>query len=239
MTASPPAPCAWMLADRIATQEADGLVARLDLAAPARGIGLSADGESRADRLLGVDLRSECRLMEQWLRGEDVVAVYEPADARKLRATAMWRRQPRPGICSWEVVVSAQTSLVQSDSAVAVVSEVDATDLLWGVARHGEIHWTPCRHGEPQPEAATCVLARRAAATTALIAVHPDDVRQLAVRRHGGRARIECWLFSTAIEKGVLLRSRVLAALGPAANDAAWAGAIVHDFAASPPPLTA
>jgi hypothetical protein len=71
-----------------------------------------------------------------------------------------------------------------------------------------------------------------------LVAVHPADVRRILVASAAGRVRVTCWLFTAAIEKGVLLKSRVLAAVGPAA-DTAWADALVVDLAASPPPLSA
>jgi putative heme iron utilization protein len=63
-------------------------------------------------------------------------------------------------------------------------------------------------------------------------------MRQIRVDRHGSRTTISCWLFSSAVEKGVLLRSRVLAAIGPTANDTAWAAALAAAFAHSPPILT-
>ena len=45
-------------------------------------------------------------------------------------------------------------------------------------------------------------------------------------------------LFASAIEKGVLLRGRVLAAVGPHDLDEGWASSLLAAFVASPPPLT-
>ena len=56
---------------------------------------------------------------------------------------------------------------------------------------------------------------------------------------HGQRAVVECWIFSSAIEKGVLLRSRVLAAIGPTTGDLEWASGLATAFSASEPMLTA
>ena len=50
---------------------------------------------------------------------------------------------------------------------------------------------------------------------------------------------VACWLFSTVIEKGVLMSGRVLAAIGSATRDEAWADELCDAFAAAPPPLTA
>jgi len=224
----------------------NGGVVAIDLDDPRRGISCPPD------RLLGLELRSQPRLVEHWLRGGDVTAVYEPADARRLRATAMWRLCPavaptagrEPPVTGWELIVSAQTSLEESDSCLAVVSDVEAVEVLCGQAGDGRdesLHWMP------EPSAATtCVLLRRpaasaagdAGATSVLVAVHPADLRRLRVRRQGGRVGVECWIFSSAVEKGVLLRGRVLAAVGPAGGDTDWAAAVSGQFSASPPFLS-
>ena len=151
----------------------------------------------------------------------------------------MWRLHPSDvATRAWELIASAQTSLLQSDSVLAVVSEIDATDIVWGTCANGAMQW----HADPSPDA-TCVLLGHSGATgsgdtSVLVAAHPGDARRLTVRRDGKRIVIECWLFSTALEKGVLLRSRVLAAVGPAANATDWAGDLAATFAASPPMLT-
>jgi len=224
---------AWSIVDRIATAAAGG---RLDLDAPARGIVLPA-GES----LLGVDLRTPCRAGDHWVRGDDLIAIYEPADPRRLRATAMWRplHVPAVGGCSvWELTLSAQTAIVHSDSALAVTAEVADGDLCWSRdAAHA--NWTG---GAELPTDAAGILIRcrtAAPAPAVLFAAHPADARRLLVRRAAGRLAITCWLFSSALEKGVLLRGRVLAAVGPGEKAEAWATALVTAFAASPPPLTA
>ena len=169
---------------------------------------------------------------------QNVVAIYEPSDRRRLRSTVMWRaREPAANVSAWEVVVSAQTSLLEVDVALAVWSEFTADDLLWSDARP-----QPTWHalgGSGLPATATAVLARRRGSTSAVIAVHPADARRIEVVRQGNRSRVGCWLFSAALEKGVLLRSRVLAAIGPGVADEAWATRLLADFAASPPPLTA
>jgi len=229
----------WLATGHRMTDAGSVVSAAIDLDRPRQGITLSGQCVSSASTLLGLDLRSEYRLTDHWVRGDDVTAVYETADARHLRTTAMWRLHPSDeGTRAWELIASAQTSLLQSDSVLAVVSEIDATDVLWGTCSDGVMQW----HTDPSPEA-TCVLLRRGGATgsvhtSVLVAAHPGDARRLTVRRDDTRVVVECWLFSTALEKGVLLRSRVLAAVGPAADATRWAGNLAAKFAASPPMLT-
>jgi hypothetical protein len=221
------------------TDSGSVIPAEIDLDRPRHGIALAGSAGTAADAILGLDLRSDSRLADHWVRGDDVTAVYETGDTRRLRTTAMWRLAASDGASrAWEVVVSAQTSLLQSDSLVAVVSEIEGTVTMWGTFRNGDVHW----HAAPSPEA-TCVLVQRggqaaAAAGTVLVVAHPGDARRVTVRKEGSRSVLECWLFSTALEKGVLLRSRVLAAVGPTADAAHWAARLATSFAASPPMLT-
>ena len=233
------ATAAWLATGRRMTDAGSRIAAAIDLDQPRQGITLAGEGVSSASTLLGLDLRSECRLTDHWVRGNDVTAVYETADARHLRSTAMWRMHRSDGARrAWELIASAQTSLLQSDSVLAVVSEIDATDISWGTCTDGAMQW----HTDPSPDA-TCVLLGRSGATgsgdtSVLVAAHPGDARRLTVRRDGTRVVVECWLFSTSLEKGVLLRSRVLAAVGPAADASQWAADLAAKFAASPPMLT-
>jgi hypothetical protein len=229
----------WLATGHCMTDAGSACSAAVDLDQPRQGITLAGEGVSSASTLLGLDLRSDHRLTDHWVRGDDITAVYESADARHLRTTAMWRLHRSEGASrAWELIASAQTSLLQSDSVLAVVSEIDATDILWGTCSDGAVRW----HAAESPDA-TCVLVRRdgtdtSAGTSVLVAVHPGDARRMTVRRDGTRVIVECWLFSTALEKGVLLRSRVLAAIGPGVDATGWAGDLAAKFAASPPMLT-
>ncbi len=213
--------------------------ASIDLDQPRLGIGLASASGGAADTLLGLDLRCDSRLTDHWVRGDDVIAVYETADARRLRSTAMWRLSPADGATrAWQLVLSTQTGLLHSDAVLAVMSEIGGVVSMWGTSRDGTVHW----RDEPTPEA-TCVLVPRgggpgSAETTVLVAAHPGDARRVDVRMDGTRTIVACWLFSTALEKGVLLRSRVLAAVGPSATATHWGTRLASTFAASPPMLT-
>jgi hypothetical protein len=212
-----------------------GRTARLDPAQPLRGIGVEVAGHQ--DLLLGLDLATGATpppLVDRWCRGRDLTIVAEPADDRALRAAVTWRfHDDDAGVDAWEAVVSAQTSLLDSDATLAVVSQVDAADVVAGAGAGGWRRVT----GGPLPDGTTAVIARRPA-TSVLVAVHPADVRRIDVSTRDSAARIECRLFASAIEKGVLLRGRVLAAVGPREHDDAWAARLLAAFAASPPPLT-
>lgn len=229
----------WTLEGHRALDPRPGATATIDLDVARDGIRLGS-GEA-ADTILGLDLQPHWTLVDRWLRGADVTVVHESTDARHLRTTAMWRLQPSPApVRCWQAIVSAQTSLLQSDSTLAVTTTLAATpgdEWLWGERAEDGFRWRRQAH-----ESATAVLLRRGPAAggrqSVLVAGHPGEVRGLEARGAHGRITISCRLFAPRLEKGVLLRSRVLAAQGPAAGDEAWAAAAVTAFAALPPMLT-
>ena len=182
----------WETAGQIARQGDS----RVDLADPAAGL-----VRSGGDHLLGVDLRrppAAGGLVDHWVRGSDLVAIYEPADPRRLRLTAMWRSLEPLGT-AWELVVSSQTALVESDSAIAVRCDIAAGDSLMGRSDNGGIAWAPLPQG-PLPSDAGCLLLRRGSEAT-FVAVHPAEPRRLVIHPDGDRLKLDCWLFSTTIDR--------------------------------------
>lgn len=181
---------------------------------------------------------------DHWARGDDVVAVYEPADPRSLRATAMWRRWAcrHPGVAAWELVVSCQTSLLESDATVIVRSTLpDAADVM--DAERPSDRSVADRRGGGSAATAAALLVRTADGPSVLVAVHPLDAGRLTIRPAGegpsiDTPAIECHLFPSRVEKGVLLRGRSLAAVGPREDDTAWAARLLAAFRDSPPPLS-
>ncbi|MFM1904407.1 MAG: hypothetical protein RLZZ440_2307 [Planctomycetota bacterium] len=223
------APPTWKLSGSVA-RRAD---ATIDLADPAAGLLLQPTG----DRVLGLELAAEGLLApsETWCRADDLIAVYDLEDQRKLRATAMWRRLAGPPV-TWEVVVSAATAVLESDPRMAVVCELAGGRVSWGRRTRAGVAWTLLEPGAACPQGAECLLVARAA-DTVILAVHPDEPPHIDVSSAGDRLRIACQLFAAPLEKGVLLRSRVRAAI--ATVDAAeQAAVIMADLAVSPPPLT-
>ena len=233
VNASPAASAIWSISGSVASLPTVAGGGRLDVALPKNGLEFRSPA-SGCDTVLGVDLSS---LSDHWLRGADVVAAYEPDDSRRLRSTVMWRAHgSREGVVSWEVVVSAQTSLLETNVAVAVLSDVAADTLLWSPGGESS-RWRSMAAASALPEGAAAVLARREG-SSCLVAVHPADARRIDIERSAGRCGVTCRLFAAPLEKGVLLRSRVVAAVGPAMGDEAWADQVLRAFAASPPPLT-
>ena len=242
---SPPrdsAAAAWRC-DGLHLHDDRAAAATLDLDAAASGIRLVGCQAAETDALLGIDLGGRARLTDHWIRGGDVTAVYESDDDRRLRTLAMWRLISAPaGTQAWVLVLSAQTSLLETMADVGVVSRVRGDLDMHAANGAGRLEFVPGGTGATS----TAVLVRLPASAAGLqdtlrsllVAVHPEDRGRLTATASAGRVDIGCRLFPTPLEKGVLLRSRVLAAVGPRANDTAWAAEMMKEFAASPPLLS-
>lgn len=226
---------AWELEGHVARPRPTGPDggARIDLSAPPDGLAIA-----RGDRLLGIDAGVRAAPIDSWVRGDDVTATWRSADARGLSVTARWRVLADAvggpdGVEAWEIVASATTDRLHADASLAVTSEIAADEVL-------AASWEGRRCG---PFDARAVPARdlflvRRGGTSVLLAVHPDETHLWRILRRDGRIGIDCLLFPAGVEKGVLLRSRVLAARGPAAGDLAWATSLADRFGASPPELS-
>lgn len=213
----------------------------IDLAVPQAGLEAVRPGAAVPDRLLGIELDPAGECTDAWCRGSDVTAVYETRDGGRLRATAMWRAQPAwldPAMGTWcrEVVVSAQTALLESMPRISVHAEV-AGDSVVPLAYHaGNLDVAPPADREPSG-----FLVSGPGDLATVFLVHPVDARGVAARGDAGHVHIAARLFPSAVEKGVLLRSRVIAAIGPSRDALApgsWVATLATAFAASPPVLT-
>jgi hypothetical protein len=252
---------------------------RIDLALPHEGIVVREAAARRSRRggasespiahLLGVACGTTLHRLtpsDHWIRGRDLTAVYEPADARRLRITATWRRQAeidspdddpaddqrgrlwhRTAI--WQLILSAQTALLESSPSISVVTRFPSGEVTrepGPAGRHGTLVTLPTKLG-------------------VLVAVHPIDLgvaaemglgdegvadphaadgqpipagpERVRIERVGESLSVTCRLFASPLEKGVLLRGRVLAAIGPAETQPSWAVDALKAFGEEPPPL--
>lgn len=237
---SPSSASAWSLTGRHATCLHGGLAATVDLDALRAGLAVIRPGATAADHLLGIDFDGASRCVDAWCRGGDLTAVHETLDGGRLRATAMWRATPpwldgTHGTWCRELVVSAQTPVLETAPHVGVVADIAAETVAPIVCASGRLE--PAAPGVDPHGFLVTTPGDRAV----LFLVHPLDARGATAAIVAGRARIAARLFPSAVEKGVLLRSRVLTAIGPATAATApgsWATTIATAFAASAPVLT-
>lgn len=208
----------------------------VDLSAPSAGL-VIADGDS----ILGLDIGHDGEASDAWIRGSDLTACWEPRDERELRATASWRCHrrgsdlaPPPGVAAWELIASATSRRLHADATLTVSSAVAAREVVAAPLDGG-------RAGTFAPPGApgqALFLVRRDGGTSVAIVIHPADRHAVDVSIASGRARVRCALFASGVEKGVLLRSSVLAAVGPSHHDLRWVIPIAERFCALPPELS-
>lgn len=238
MTVSVATP-SWTLAGHRGSCRRGTFAADVDLDDPASGLAVrSSPTDTGSVHLLGLDLAARCPPSDHWVRGSDITATYEPSDHRHLRATALWRQHAgESDVAAWQLIASAQTSLLDSDPAVAVVSSIAAADSSCLIRGPAAATWSRLRADELPLSGVTAVLVPRPNAAAVLVAAHPGDAPHLTASWTQGRIRLVCRLFTEQLEKGVLLRSRVLGAVGPGGSTA-WADRLLTEFHAAPPPLT-
>lgn len=202
--------------------------------------------------LLAVDLPEVAfhpqSLSEHWVRGNDLVAVYEPVAERPTRVEVYWRWHGPAGDdvaaaqCTLiELQVSVQTQLLDSHPEVACstvasganVSRLGDDDAWRNLAAVGAAPFTP-----PADRGGTLwQWPARGVAYAEL--VFPADFRVDRMSPEPGeRWRLEHRLFPEFLEKGVILRSRIRGLFCPAADGESTARAAHDAFAASPLPLT-
>jgi hypothetical protein len=241
----------WELQDSQARLTVDALEGRLDCSQPFAG--LAATFAGAALRLFRVELpppsqSPDDQSPECYVRGCDLVCTYFQDDQRKLRGQVYWRAlewgpQRAPGV---DLIVSVQTSLLDSDPTLKVRSGVQAFEVI-GVKQFEPAAIEDIFKPDPNSHVVTlrgkmpaCWLFRLSGAGfTYVEMVHPADfVSSCFQETSPGELEHSTQLFQGPLEKGVILRSRLRGVIVPRSGDVAAAIACYRDFAASEPPLT-
>jgi hypothetical protein len=189
-------------------------------------------------------------------RGNDLVAIYGDAREHPFRAQIYWRLLPssrfdsvdgkKQSIAALELILSIQTSLLNSDPALTVETTLAANEVsqLADVDGFGFVDLpipSAPELADAQPGAGCFVLGPASGSLTYIEMVHPADFRHSTLERinQNGPVRISHRLFVERLEKGVILRSRIRAIFATADANPATIARAYHEFAASDPPLTA
>lgn len=204
--------------------------------------------------LLAVDLPEVSEqpqsLSDHWVRGNDLVAVYEPTALRPTRVEVYWRWHELPpaldpsGVCAAvELQVSVQTHLLDSHPEVSC-STVAAAPACARLTADPYGQWqtvsasAPADYTPPADRGGTLWQWPTPGVAYAEL-VFPADFRVDALSpQPGGGWRLRHRLFPEFLEKGVILRSRIRGLFCSAVEGEATARAACEHFAASPLPLT-
>ncbi len=181
-----------------------------------------------------------------YVRQGDLVATFEETPDRRIRVQAYWRTAWAAEIpqllAGFDLEVSVQTSLLDSDPRLGVSSLVSAAE-IWRLGLAGHWQQLPTLSGTPAeflPDTGTgCLLFRAAGSGPSYVEMtHPADFRAVRMSDEGAATNVVRPLFGRDLEKGVILRSRIRGGFVPRADDQAVAHEVWLGFTESPIPLT-
>ncbi len=244
---------AWRLEKHTARLKCDRFSATVDLTQPAEGMVEVCAGGCRLGgcRLLAVAMPSfpvgdADSLIERYVRGAELVGAYKESADHPVRVDVLWRAVgPNAGgrfVAAVELVVSVRTHVLEGCAELAVQSDVPACDTL----RLTDADAAKYRPSAPPlrmdpREGPGCLLFRLPDAELSYAEmVHPIDFREDELSSDpasAGPLRVRHRLFSTRLEKGVILRARVRGVFLPRQDDLRTAAACYRAFAAAEPPL--
>jgi hypothetical protein len=248
----------WQLEDDVARLAFPRVQAELALSAPDGGLGGFSLRNSPIEGLrllalfsLASARASSPRLVESFARGDDLIARYADWPEMAMQAQFAWRS----GLPTFddvlavvEMVVSVETSLLDSCPTMAIESHVPAHAAL-NLPDQISDRFRRIEAGDAQAgtTANGCYLFRIEKPRCSLVqAVHPVDAHTNRLEQLSGLSggqqnsyRLRHELFAARLEKGVILRARALAALIERDRDEETAKALYHAFLDQPLPLTA
>jgi hypothetical protein len=204
-----------------------------------------------APQLEPVEPSSENR-PEWYVRGGDLVTTYSNRPAANLRSQVYWRASSHErmgAIAAVELLLSVQTSLLDSHPRMFTHSRIVAGEASRLNQREGGTFVNivpPVGDADPEgiPGAPHCYLFRLPGRQYSYVEmVHPDDTRDSTWDGwlYGTDYRLELRheLFSETLEKGVILRARVLGVILDRRDDKAAALRHWEAFLRKALPLTA
>jgi hypothetical protein len=226
--ATPTADSLWRIETHIARVATDELSMEIDLARPQAGChNVHFRGQPLAfDRWLAVApaLQSApIAIEDSFTRLGDLVVTYAETPGWPIRWQVYWRllagESLGPALAGIELIVSAQTSLLDSLPALRVESVVAGT--------HKAVHQgTTVRAGLPGTDFAYLQM------------IHPADNQKTEIDQSPDHLTIGCPLFLRSLEKGVILRARLRGLIIEQSNAEATAHTCASLFQDSPTPLT-
>jgi hypothetical protein len=186
-------------------------------------------------------------LSEAYVRGDDLIASYEPREDWPFSPQIYWRAKDLPsidGVCgALSVLVSVQTHLLDTWPRITIQSCLACDELLHITTSNGSTADTKLLDANcvlrPSIDQ-SCLVHRLAGMPLSYIEIMPaSDFQELRVE--GSRAggwRSEWELFGEFLEKGVIRRARLQAAVVARANDLELAAACCGALGRVALPLT-
>jgi len=246
----------WRLSENVASLACGSLRASLQVDEPAAGLHLvHFDGvnQSAVRVLQWLPLHggqsSALRFHESYVRGSDLVATYLADSREQVQPQVYWRALENAGWSSAgvELIVSVQTSLLDSQPESSVISEL-APGEVWhllepatGAFSYIALDEQPIELTREDAGAGVVVIRPSDEQYSYAEMIHPTDFHSLVLQLQltaTPRLTITSRLFPERLEKGVIRRSRICGWFLPRDYDLQLAAELYHRFVNEPPPLT-
>ena len=236
----------WRLEGRSANATREAIHATISRDDPRGGIQFAIAGQPRSH--IAELAIAPLPPSDVYARGADFIATYADAPTPQCQTQLDWRlREDLLDVASLavELILSVQTDLLDAKPTVHLLSRVGAESVQ-------EIPLDVLAPLLPENLLAVALLAAahpavafRLPVGTYVEILHPLDLRHadhsLRQEPTGGKewTRLERTLFTRPLEKGVILRARLLAAIVPTERAQDAIAACYERLATSDPPLTA
>jgi hypothetical protein len=180
--------------------------------------------------------------LENYQRGTDLVATYLQTPERNTRPQVYWRVIEQPVAenslsTALEVIISAQTSLLDSQPLIALESTLPPGEVcLWN--ERGE-SVTAASDAWQTGDGSPCVVLFRPRdwSLSYCEMVHPSDFSAMQIQM-SDLPSVRWQMFPESLEKGVIRRGRVRGVFLPRAEDEPLARAAFRTFVDSPQVLS-
>ena len=192
-------------------------------------------------KIIQQDENETAEVSDFFIRGSDLVVTFAQHKERSVQPQVYWRYSRfDDSTFVVDIVISVQTSLLESNPTISVQSIVQNAKLLeWNKQQLTPIEWGDRGFAESSG-VAVCQFAD--SNVSFMTAVHPSDFQSFRFERtvmgNTERTVLKLDLFQHELEKGVIRRGRVRGVFLQAGNELEVARKISGDLANQPPPLT-
>jgi hypothetical protein len=244
----------WTLRGNAAQLSCGKLTGRIDPSRPNAGLhDVAFEGAPQSMDLLRA-YRSEITDEKSWplsvaetyVRSNDLVAGYQATDNWPFSPQLYWRANSLCGVdrvlASIMLLVSVQTHLLDTVPQIGVASLLPNDESLLvsvGGGAQPSAAWIDPLQTIPSTNEDCCVVSRLRDVPLSYVEIMPaGDFHAISLRADGKGTAFEWRLFAEFLEKGVIRRARVHAAIVPRENDIEIAAACCEAIDSLELPLT-
>jgi hypothetical protein len=243
----------WSLRGNVAELHCGKLSGCVDASRPNAGLhNVTLDGAHEAIDFLrayrsdaGAEKSWPLPVAESYVRGNDFVASYLATDEWPFSPQLYWRANSLHAVhgvlASASLLVSVQTHLLDTVPQIAVSSLVPNDEVLFVTTGGAQPSTTRIDSSQTIPATSDdcCVVSRLRGVPLSYVEIMPaGDFHAINLRAEEAGMSLEWRLFAEFLEKGVIRRARVHAAIVPRENDVEIAAACCQAIDGLELPLT-